>query len=237
MTRAAQQGRNLALFVEDIDEPFIVRPLPAKRGRALTETFAGIALGVDETQQPAAVSEAVFIEAINPDNYARMAGGYVDEFDSTGRYVTTWSTTGSTRHERLAELTAPARFIAREANPDLGEPEVDGEPIRQEEAESLSLCAFYWQSVVGMEAVEAFLEGGEGTAGSLKALRLLLIRIGRSPSTSSYEAGMASLTQQADSEETTDTANSSGSVPLPANKRGFLPPRNAPRRRAKTRRN
>ena len=233
MTRAVQQGRNLALYVDGLeDDPIIVQPLAAKRGRALTEAFVTIAFNGVQSE---AVSEAVFIEAINPMNFASIAGGYVDEFDAAGRYVTTWSPVGSMRHEQLADAVGPARYIGREASADLDEVDVEGMPIRQAEAESLSLCAFYWQTVVGIEAVQAFIDGGEGTAGSLKALNLLLMRIGRSPSPSSLQAVTESLTQQDDSEGTPATESSSSSVPLPANRRGFLPARN-PRKAAKPRR-
>jgi hypothetical protein len=231
VTRAVQQGRQLALYVDGIDEPFLVDPIPAKRGRALTEAFVAIAMGAPRDD---AMSESLFIESLNARNYSRAVGGYVDEFDAAGAYVTTWSPDGAVRRVELADAVSPVRFLAREAIDEYGEADVDGEAIRQEEAESLSLCAFYWQSVVGIEAVNTFLESGEGTAASLKALNLLLIRIGRSPSRNSLQAVTESLTQQDDSEETTDTGSSSSSVPLPANKRSFL--QNPAKARRKSRR-
>lgn len=232
MTRAAQQGRQLALYVDGVPDPFLVDPIPAKRGRALTELFVQIATG---QELALAVSEAIFVEALNPINYSRMTGTYVDEFDAAGNYLRTWSPVGSTVHEGITGQSV-ARFITREAIPAYGEVELDGEPIREEECQQIALCAFYWQSVVGIEAVNAFLEAGEGMVGSLKALNLLLIRIGRSPSQSSLQAATVSLTQQDDSEGTTDTATWSGSVPLPANRRGFLQNPAKARRKAQRRR-
>lgn len=222
MTTATTEGRRLVLRVEGIDEPFFVDPLPAKRGRALTELFVKAARSqltgenIEEASQ-----ESVFIESINPKNYVRMGGVYVDEYDATGAYLHTHGLDVTYVLDELAGNTSTSKYTAREALPGI-EDEIDGDPIRQEECESLALCAFYWQTVVGIEAVNAFIDAGEGTEGNLKALALLSIRIGISPSTNSSSPALGSWIQEDVSKATAAISNSSGSVQLPAKKRGFM---------------
>lgn len=215
MTTATTEGRRLRLAVEGIPEPFLVDPLPAKRGRFLTDEFIAAAT----MQRTVAQSEQIFIEAIGPANYSRIAGQYVHEFHE-GEYFATWAPDGLV--ELPADYPRPVapeglRYLASETD------DFEGEAIRQEEAEALCLCAFYWQTVVGMEAVREFVDSGEGTAGSLKALGLLQTRLGLSTSASSRSRGMESLISGAGSEETPVTATSFGSVRLPAD---YRPPLN-----------
>jgi len=224
MTTATTEGRSLVLTVEGLD-PFRVEPLAAKRGRRLTEMFVE---AITERMLPVG-AEAIFIECIGAMNYARFAGMYVDEYDPAGVYARTWDDEGSEIRESLAGSTAPpeypdgsghVRFVAREALE--GEPELDGDAIRQEEAESLTLCAFYWQTVVGMEAVRAFLDAGEGSHGSLKALALLQSRMGISRPPTSHSSASASQTQQGDSSDTSTRSGGGTSVRLPADRRSPL---------------
>lgn len=230
MTTATTEGRRLSLNVDGVDGAFLVDPLHAKRGKHLTEQFILASVG----QIPQDSSEAIFIEALGPVNYARMTGLYVDlvmehtddypepphtidvilTYDDSGLYA------GDPEVSPVGMLMKGAYYRARSEQGD--EPELMGEPIRQQEAEALCLAAFYWQTVVGMEAVEAFIEGGEGTAGSLKALGLLQTRLVLSASPSSRSAATEQLIQQqANSTETTDTPPSSATVRLLAHKRGF----------------
>lgn len=224
MTTAIAEGRRLRLEVDGIEEPFLVDPLPARRGRALTDEFIRAAIGA----RTIAGSEAIFIESIGPLNYIRISGNYVDEFDTDGVYLRTWTPDGETVREDLVGTEGPiarpdgaldtdgakfAKFAEREALP--GEATIQGEAIRQEEGEQLALSAFYWQTVVGMEAVAAFLGENGGTAGSLKALALLQTRLGLSPTVTSRSRGMESLIAEGASSQTSDTPTSSGSVHLP----------------------
>jgi hypothetical protein len=39
MISAAQQGRNLAITVEGIDDPFVIAPLPGRQGQVLTDMY------------------------------------------------------------------------------------------------------------------------------------------------------------------------------------------------------
>jgi len=224
MTTATQQGRQLRLTVDGIDEPFLIDPLSAKRGKYLTERFIRASLG----QMTQAEAEEIFIESLGASNYSRMSGYYVDEYHPGGRYAQTWTPEGAVIRDPGDDETITAKFIAREAVGD--EPELEGEPIRQEESEALALAAFYWQTVVGMEAVDAFLNEGGGTNGSLKALTLLQIRLGLSRQPLSSSPVMENLIQEASSKATPAIQNSSASVRLPANKRGFLPKRAHSRR-------
>lgn len=224
-TTAVQEGRQLILTVPGL-EPFAIDPIAAKRGEALTHQFVRMARSqITGEQLTPAQSESIFIESLGASVYSRITGLYVDQFDSTGAYVRTYGPDGEVPLPdgidiEAAPIPGDIRFAAREALP--GQPELEAMPVRQEECESLALCAFYWQTVVGMEAVQAFIENGEGTVGSLKAMSLLQIRISASRQLTSSLADSGISTQQAVSEETTAIENSSVSVRLPASKRGFL---------------
>lgn len=245
MTKATQEGRELLLAVDGIESPFRVQPLTARRGKILTEAFIRASVGA----LTAAETEAIFIESMGPQNYSRATGLYIDEFDITGGpeaggpYVQTWSPDGAIFHEALKDTssldiqemdlgvdgsgdplvaTRPhvSKFKGREFVPSAGEAELDGEPIRQEEVEALALCAFYWQTVVGIEAVNAFIEGGEGTTGSLKALSLLQTRLGLSPSTTSRSSALENLIQSRAGSPNTAIPQAGGkSVRLPSDRR------------------
>ena len=53
-----------------------------------------------------------------------------------------------------------------------------GEELSQDEAESILMPAFFWQTILGMDGVKAYLEGGEGLSGTLKATGALSRRLG-----------------------------------------------------------
>ena len=232
MTTATEEGRQLVLTVPGI-EPFRIDPLPGRRGRALTELFVRMSRArlTGETFT-AAEQETAFIESMGARNYARMTGLVVDQFDQHGEYVCSWTDAGEHQKPEHIDIEAEpigeARFVGREAFD--GEPESDGEPMRQSEYESIALCAFYWQTVVGMEAVTAFIEAGEGTDASVKALTLLLSRTVASRPTNSSSVDMVLSMEQGGSTETTATASSSGSVRLPAARRGFMQNGRKPKR-------
>jgi len=54
-----------------------------------------------------------------------------------------------------------------------------GDELRQAEAEAVLMPAFFWQTVLGMDGVRAYIEGGEGLSGTLKAVAALSARLGR----------------------------------------------------------
>jgi hypothetical protein len=53
-----------------------------------------------------------------------------------------------------------------------------GNELSQEESEGIIMPAFFWQTVLGMDGVKAYIEGGEGLAGTLKATGALSQRLG-----------------------------------------------------------
>ena len=212
---ATERGRDLVLTVEGIADEFVVHPLPARRGRYLTEQFIRASLGQSSAQS----SEALFVESLGPALYSLLAGLYVDEYDTAGEYVATHSPTAQIVAEGLrGSVCTPTDLRYGTRDPIEGEPELNPPALRQEEVEALALAAFYWQTVVGMEAVTRFVEAGGGQAGSLKALSLLQIRLGLSNPRGSLPTGTGSPTQQVDLGAMNDTENSFASVPPPANR-------------------
>lgn len=53
-----------------------------------------------------------------------------------------------------------------------------GEELSQDEAEAILMPAFFWQTILGMDGVKAYLEGGEGLSGTLRATSALSRRLG-----------------------------------------------------------
>ena len=53
-----------------------------------------------------------------------------------------------------------------------------GDELSQDEAESILMPAFFWQTILGMDGVKAYLEGGEGLSGTLRATGALSRRLG-----------------------------------------------------------
>lgn len=225
---AEQRGRELVLAVQGVDREFVVVPLPARRGKHLTEQFIRASLGRLSIES----SEAVFVEALGPGVYSALAALYVDEFDESGAYVTTHGPDAAAPREALAGRhcePADLRFGTRDPLGD--EPALEALPIRQEEVEALALAAFYWQTVVGMDGVSAFIAEGAGQAGSLKTLALLQIRLGLSRPNGSSPTGTGSQTQRGGSEATNDTASSYASAQPPAERQNRRTRRMLARRR------
>lgn len=54
-----------------------------------------------------------------------------------------------------------------------------GMELSQEESELIIMPAFFWQTILGMDGVKAYVQGGEGLAGTLKASSALTARLGR----------------------------------------------------------
>lgn len=53
-----------------------------------------------------------------------------------------------------------------------------GMELSQEESEGIIMPAFFWQTILGLDGVRAYIEGGEGLAGTLKASGALTARLG-----------------------------------------------------------
>lgn len=53
-----------------------------------------------------------------------------------------------------------------------------GMELSQDEAELIIMPAFFWQTVLGLDGVKTYIDGGEGLSGTLKAVRALTARLG-----------------------------------------------------------
>ncbi len=161
--RAEPDGRRLRLELPG--RAFVVDPLPAKCGLALSTAIAAQAAG-----RPGGMPrESVLAEALGPQNYALITGDHVQEFDESGRYLRT-SMAGAVMIEPLEDVPPPApgqrtRVVASEW---------DGLDLRVEEVEALALAAFYWQSVAGWKGLTALLNGVAGSTGETAAFEVLL---------------------------------------------------------------
>jgi len=166
-TTATLQGRSLAIHIDGIDEPFIIKPLGGRRGQALTNLFIEMTAG----QRPGAEMEAVLVEAVGAETYERT-------------------------QEELSLF----------------------------EGQSVLLPAFYWQTVLGLDGVEAYLSGGEGMAGAKKALQLLIMSLGISPTQTAPSTALESLIQSQAPTRPTE-ANTTTVARLPASKQSRKPKR------------
>lgn len=50
--------------------------------------------------------------------------------------------------------------------------------LSQTESEGILMPAFFWQTILGVDGVNAYIEGGEGLSGTLKAAGALSLRLG-----------------------------------------------------------
>lgn len=206
MITATPDGRRLRIHVvQDAEElaagsaidDFIVDPLPAKRGMFLSRQFVAMSLGTIpnlgvEPADPAAM-ESLLIESMGATNYERLAGTIVVPVDDAEQ---------NARGIRFLEYE---RYEGRTAT--------DGEPLRQEEVRQVMLAAFYWQSVLGIDGVNAFLEQPELAGG--KVLGLLLTALGIQLSRTSHSSESENQTPQADTRSTSTPTGTSRSVVLP----------------------
>ncbi len=96
------------------------------------------------------------------------------------------------------------------------------EELSLAEAESVLLPAFYFQTVLGFGGVQSYLEGGEGLAGQVKALRALIARTEISPPPTSPSSESASPTLAASTPSTSSRRGGRTADRLPPRKRGFL---------------
>ncbi|UAJ80150.1 hypothetical protein IT072_03635 [Leifsonia sp. ZF2019] len=77
MASFSQQGRDLHITIEGVDDPFVIRPLPGRRGQELTEYFLRIA-----SQQP--------LDGIPgaPADMATVLNWAVNGVDADGEWIT-----------------------------------------------------------------------------------------------------------------------------------------------------
>ena len=162
--RATADGRRLRLEVPGSDQAFLVDPLPAKCGLALTSAL----LARPDDGATTILRDAVFAEAFGPQNFAVLTGNHVQEFDPDGRYVRT-SMPGAVMVEPQEDVPPPEpgqriRVI---------DSACDGLPVRLEDLNALALAAVLWQSA-GTAAVSMLLNGELGLeAGKAAAAHLV----------------------------------------------------------------
>lgn len=186
-TSYTQQGRNLRIDVDGIDEPFIISPLPGFAGELATELF----LQVTARKIPADDLEIVW----------QLAVDGVDEQDNT--------ILGGPIYTRI------------------------GRTLSLSEAEAVLIPAFYWQTTLGIEGVNAFVSGGEGLAGAKKALELLIWTLGISPTQTSRSSALETLIQKPGLTPLMSSLPAGKTVEmLPPSKRGFMQNRAARRKKA-----
>ncbi|SFN66111.1 hypothetical protein [Mycetocola miduiensis] len=166
MITATQVGRDLHLTVENIPEPFIIKPLPGKVGVQVTDSYLNGAVGAAPDEE---ITDALMM-CVDGAQFDPETGFYIPLPESE-RHV----------YNRISE------------------------ELRLGEAESVLLPAFFWQTVLGIDGVTAFVEAGEGVAGGVKALWALVARLGLSPSRTSPSSALENLIQLQASSPSTST--------------------------------
>lgn len=82
------------------------------------------------------------------------------------------------------------------------------------EGESVIHPAFYWQTTLGIDGVNEFLEVGGGLAGAKKVLERLILTLGISPMQTVRSGALESLTQRVLTPPTTPNTTQPGERPL-----------------------
>ena len=72
-----------------------------------------------------------------------------------------------------------------------------GLELSQAESEAIIMPAFFWQTILGMDGVNAYIQGGEGLAGTLKAVGALSQRLGLLARKTSPSTALDGLTLEA----------------------------------------
>jgi hypothetical protein len=161
--KATQEGRNLHIRVEGVDDPFVIRPLPGRAGLQITETYIAGSTGQARAE---AITEALQMA---------VDGAVWDE--GTQR----WAPLPEDEQVNYTRI---------------------GFELALAEAESVLLPAFFWQTVLGIDGVNEYIEGGEGLAGSVKALGALVARLGRLRPQTSLSTASAAPTSTASTRRT-----------------------------------
>lgn len=155
MITAQQDGRNLRLTVEGIDEPFIIRPIPGNAGHQITEVY------IRTLARAAEPSDMALALAIALDGAQRTESGG-------------WAPVPP--EERVNSLRL-------------------GDEVSAAEGEDISMAAFFWQTILNVAGVNAYLSAGGGVGGLEKATWALVHRLGLSPETTSPSSALESLIQ------------------------------------------
>lgn len=138
---------------------------------------------------------------------------------------------------RPAEDLAEVWQMVLDGVNDDGTPVLDGpnwtrvkKTLSLHEGEDVIHPAFYWQTTLGIDGVNEFIESGGGLAGAKKVLERLILTLGISPMQTGRSTALDDLTQLL--APTPHTGLSTSVLDkLPPNKRGFL--QNRKQRRAR----
>ncbi|MCI2959552.1 hypothetical protein MN032_17850 [Agromyces atrinae] len=98
-----------------------------------------------------------------------------------------------------------------------------GMELSQSEAEAILMPAFFWQTVLGIDGVNAYLSGGGGVAGAAKALGALSQRLGRLIPQTSPRTASAALTSAGSTPTTSSRPSTAPSVKLPRDRQPKRP--------------
>jgi hypothetical protein len=90
-----------------------------------------------------------------------------------------------------------------------------GDELSLTETEHVAQCAFFWQTVLGVAGVNAYIEDGGGVAGGSKALWALAMRLGLSPSRTSPSSALETLIQLANTPTTSTPTGGKPNVKQP----------------------
>jgi hypothetical protein len=188
MNKYEQVGRDLHITLTDVDEPFIIKPLPGYAGEHLTRSFIEIA-----AQQ--ALPEGLV------DVWQMSVDGVLPGETSDGNPIPIVDGPNYSRVKNTLSLS---------------------------EGEAVVVPAFYWQTTLGIEGIKAFTSGGEGLAGSKKALELLIWTLGISPTQTGRSSALEILIQSPGLTPLTPRSTTTVDK-LPPAKRGFMQNRRARR--------
>ncbi|CAN5424927.1 hypothetical protein BH09ACT9_BH09ACT9_00730 [soil metagenome] len=182
MITAALQGRDLHLTVEGIEAPFIIRPLPGKMGKHITDLY----LRITARELPPHGMEDLFRIAVD-------GGQWVED-------------------GQLVPLPEDQRVNYNRADDELS----------QSEAQDFLLPAFFWQTILGIDGVNEYIQAGGGMAGGVKLLGSLALTLGVSPLLISQSSALETLIQKVGDTPTTTTPQGGPTLAkLPAEKRSI----------------
>jgi hypothetical protein len=186
MITAEQQGLNLAITVEGIEAPFVIRPLPGRMGKALTDIYL-----------------RTMARELHPENMEDVFRIALDG----GRWA-------DDERTKLVPLPEAEQLVYNRCE----------DTLSQAAGQDVLHAAFFWQTVLGIAGVNAYVEAGGGFAGGVKTLGSLVQTLGISPLTTSPSSALETLIRsQASTSPTTSPTAGSTIEKLPANRRSRKP--------------
>lgn len=146
---AEKVGRDLHLTMDGVDGAFVVHPLPGRAGLQITDTYLRVTTPAPEGAPKSAATTRA----------KELSDALIMAVDGA----------------RQNAITGAWEPVPEDEQTNFGR---IGMELAQAEAEQILMPAFFWQTILGMDGVRAYLEGGEGLAGTLKAAGALSARLG-----------------------------------------------------------